>query len=310
MSFFQKSILWLYLGLSLLSCINGQRTSLQDNVNYNMSDIRSTTQFKVASQHLLSLELKEVSGLVCGRNNPDLVYLIEDKGGKNEVYVFTKKGEYKTKFIISGVANIDWEDLAIGVGPEEGKNYVYIADIGDNNAERNHVRIIRFEEPHLTNDIKSSYVIGQTAILKIQYPGGAKDAETLLVDPISKQLYIVSKREETANLYEIVHKNEFQKIQEAKFVGTMPMKKIVGGDISADGKQIVLKNKKQVYYWENSEKDAIKTMLNKAPKTIAAYIEEPQGESIGFDHLGKQFYTITETKKIKNAEPILYSYAY
>jgi hypothetical protein len=303
-----QPLIWLTFLLSFSSCINGQQTKSQEQAAYNLSDISATNKYSFVNQNKLSIDLKEVSGLVCGRNNPDLVYMIEDKGGKNEVYVFAKNGDYKTKFIISGVANIDWEDLAIGVGPEEGKNYVYIADIGDNDAERDHVRIIRFEEPNLTKEIKSSYVIGQADILKIRYPGGAKDAETLLVDPFTKQLYIISKREETAVVYSASNNRENDKIQEAKTIGILPMKKIVGGDISADGKQIVLKNKKQVFYWENNGKAINKTMLTVAPKTISAYIEEPQGESIGFDYDAKCFFTITETKKIKNAKPILYRY--
>lgn len=305
---FSQPILWLTFLLSFSSCNNGQHTKLQEQATYHLSDISPTNSYALVDHNKLSFDLKEVSGLVVGRNNPDLVYMIEDKGGRNEVYVFTKNGEYKTKYIISGVANIDWEDLAIGFGPEEGKNYVYIADIGDNDAERDHVRIIRFEEPKITNGIKSSYVIGQTDILKIRYPGGAKDAETLMLDPFTKQLLIVSKREETAVIYEVNNNLEYDKIQEAKAIGTLPMKKMVGGDISADGKKIVIKNKKQVYYWENNGKSISKTLLTKAPKTIAAYVEEPQGESIGFDHDAKHFYTITETKKIKNAEPILYRY--
>ena len=300
-----RNIFWLFVLLTFSNChISGQEHL---KAVYSTREMISSGTYKLKDQNIITRDLKEVSGLVVGRTNSDLVYMIEDKGGRNEVYVFDKKGNYKTTLIITGVANIDWEDLAIGLDKKTGKNYVYIADIGDNDAKRDYVRIIRFEEPKLEGQIKSSYIIRDTEILKVRYPGGAKDAETLMFDPFSEVLYIVSKREEVAMVYEVsFHTNPSEVL--AKRVAELPFKKLVGGDISSEGNKIVLKDKKNVYVWDNSGKNIIQTLVTNPPLKLSNYVVEPQGESIGFDSVSNDFFTITETKKIPNALPILYVY--
>ncbi len=72
--------------------------------------------------------------------------------------------------------------------------------MGDNSAVRGSVTIYRVEEPSVSDDRT-----GQDASLSVSdsiqltYPDGARDAETLMVDPQDEAVYVVSKRE--ARLY-------------------------------------------------------------------------------------------------------------
>ena len=50
---------------------------------------------------------------------------------------------------LAGVENRDWEDIAVGPGPDASKSYVYVADIGDNEGQYQYKYIYRFEEPVL-----------------------------------------------------------------------------------------------------------------------------------------------------------------
>ena len=45
----------------------------------------------------------------------------------------------------------DFEDITIGAGPEEGVDYIYVGDIGNNNYDRTILYIYRFPEPDLSS---------------------------------------------------------------------------------------------------------------------------------------------------------------
>lgn len=274
--------------------------------NYTLNDVGVSSKFSLFNQNTISENYKELSGLVCGHKNEALVYMIEDKGNPNKIYVYNQTGVLQTKLLLQGLENIDWEDLAIGSGPVNGESYIYVADIGDNDANRNSVRIIRFVEPDLSSISSNSITISNYDIINFQYPSGARDAETLIINPFNKDLIIMTKAELVTRVYHLKYPYTAS-MNKAEFVGLLPTKKLVAGDISADGQRIIVKNKSTIYYWETQNNDIYKTMFHNAPKKVA-YVLEPQGESIGFSRNGKSYFTITETKGIEGAEPILYHY--
>ena len=103
---------------------------------------------------------------------------------------------------INGVTNRDWEDIAVGPGPINGKQYIYIGEIGDNSAAYNLKYVYRVMEP----DVNSSQNPIDTTLLNIQtisfqYPDGRRDAETFNDYPLTKDIYIVSKREDSVRVY-------------------------------------------------------------------------------------------------------------
>ena len=49
-----------------------------------------------------------------------------------------------------GVYARDFEDITVGTNSESGRNYVYVADFGNNNYNRETLQIYGFEEPDLT----------------------------------------------------------------------------------------------------------------------------------------------------------------
>ena len=44
----------------------------------------------------------------------------------------------------------DLEDIAVGRGPVDGVSYIYVADIGNNDYDKNVFTIYRFPEPDLS----------------------------------------------------------------------------------------------------------------------------------------------------------------
>jgi len=50
-------------------------------------------------------------------------------------------------YSVGGASNRDWEDMAIGPGPVDGQQYLYIGDIGDSLAQYDIKYIYRVPEP-------------------------------------------------------------------------------------------------------------------------------------------------------------------
>jgi len=77
------------------------------------------------------------------------------------------------------------------------------------------------------------------------------------------------------------------------FPGIKPFKWITAGDISKDGRQVLIKNYTNVYYWKRDGNEPIWKTIEKNPQ-ILPYIQEKQGEAIGFTPNGKGYYTTSE----------------
>ncbi len=253
-------------------------------------------QFKISNP-----ELEEISGLAFSHVHPNLMYVHVDSGGEAAVYMLDSLGNELGKINLEKAKNRDWEDIAVGPGPG-GKSTVFVAEIGDNLAVHNKIRIYFFTEP---NPIQKNLNVNPKEI-ELTYPGGARDAETLLVDPASGELYIVSKRDAKNTLYR-VPKSAFssgsgvlEELHQFDFSSS------VGGDISQDGSQILIKNYFAVYYWERKSDESVESALRRKPFKLP-YVPEPQGEAIGFNPTGSAYFTISE--KRFNIIPTVYRYA-
>ncbi|MEM7510745.1 MAG: hypothetical protein AAF388_07420, partial [Bacteroidota bacterium] len=137
--------------------------------------------------------MKEASGLAVSRTDPNLLWTHNDLGNRGELFLISLKGETVATVDLDSLSHRDWEDLAIGPGPDAGKNYLYIADIGDNFNMFPRKYIHRIHEP--SRDNKGKWVVKeQPETITITYPDFQYDAETMLLDPLNKDLYFITKR--------------------------------------------------------------------------------------------------------------------
>jgi hypothetical protein len=74
----------------------------------------------------------------------------------------------------------------------------------------------------------------------------------------------------------------------------------VAGDISPDGREVLIKNYDHIFYWENTEGKTIPSLLQESPSEVP-YKVEPQGESIAWSDDLSGFYTISERNKGKKS---------
>jgi hypothetical protein len=205
---------------------------------------------------------------------------------------------------LKGVFNRDWEDMAIGPGPEPGKTYLYIADIGDNLGIFPTKVIYRFEEPKL-DTVQKSIDIREMKRIIFKLPNDeTKDSESVLLDPSTKNLYILSK-EDSASLFEIKYPYNIESDPQrdtiiAENLGAFNLPKVTSGAIATNGEEILIKNYRRVWYWKNPNKKPLAEILKVKPIMIP-YDLEPQGEAIAWAQNGSGFYTLSEKKKDKKS---------
>lgn len=251
---------------------------------------------------LQNKQMDEISGIAASGIFKDIYYIHNDSGDTSRIFSITPEGDQKNTIYFNGDAHIrlgvvDFEDIAVGVGPVAGKSYVYVGDIGDNNAQRPDITIYRIEEKAAW--AKDSIITANSTPLHLKYPDGPKDAETLMIDPIEKLICIVSKRGDTVAVYTTplnYKPNDTQVLTrrcKLFFKGIKPFKWITAGDISRDGHKILLKNYEKVYYWYRAGNVHIWDIMQTKPRELPYQVEK-QGEAIGFTRNGAGYYTTSE----------------
>lgn len=299
-----KSLCWGLIILITWGCAP-DRTSIEEQKD------KATISPLFSGGELMSIlqveELNEASGLAQSTFDESLFWSHNDSGGDPALYLFNVEGQQQMKIFLAGAKNVDWEDIAIGPGPEEGINYLYVGDIGDNQAVREDLTIYRFPEPNIQEGEELSR-IDRTTIERINfvYEDGARDAETLLVDPLTNHIYVVTKREPKVLLYKLPFPQSTIEQDTAIRVATLPYTYMTAGDISRDGQEILIKNYLNVYYWQRSVNEPLEHLLNQRGLRLA-YDSEPQGEAIAWSNNTSAFYTISEKSNADQVELLRYS---
>lgn len=286
---------FLFASIILVSCSTKQ-TSKVEEPEFNRGK-------KLAEHNVKAL--KEVSGLASSVNNPGLLWAHNDSGNGADIFLIDKDLSIRQRYVLAGVENRDWEDIVVGPGPDSSKNYLFVAEIGDNDAVFPLKYIYRFEEPVINEQQQEPVAIEEFETIIFRLPDGQKDTEALLVDPRTKNLMVVSKREEPVNVYLIEYPYSTTDTVTAKQITTLPLTQIVAGSFSADGNEILMKNYNHIYYWKNSSNASVVELLRQQPTEIP-YIIEPQGESITWAYDDSGFFTISEINKGKKS--FLYFY--
>ena len=94
--------------------------------------------------------LNAVSGLAASRAHDGVMWAHNDSGGAASVYGIGADGTDLGTWTLTGATNRDWEDMAIGAGPDGPGDFLYLADIGDNLRARTEIVVYRVPEPDPT----------------------------------------------------------------------------------------------------------------------------------------------------------------
>lgn len=277
---------WLWLGTAAGRAACDGCTNFQSGVTWGTVSVGALT---------------EASGLAASARNPGVLWTHND-GSREKLFALSTSGALLASFNLNKNVD-DVEDIAVGPGPVNGVSYLYVGDIGGNagsDTTRDQVRILRVAEPAVEAAWASDPTSGDFAgvdTITLLYPDGSFDAETLLVDPRTGDLFVATKEQGAARVY---HANILTATNKAtltlEFVRSVPFNLASGGDISADGSQIVLRREDSAQLWTRCEGESVANALGGAGVVIPVIgpPDEPNGEGIAFLREGIGYVTISE----------------
>lgn len=250
-------------------------------------------------------EITESSGVVNSRCNENVLWTHNDSGDGNYIYALNKQGVKLGTFRISAAKNVDWEDIATFKNPA-GECFLYIGDIGNNNLDRDQLTVYRVKEPIITGETESSrekpVETEKAEAIKFSYPADTHNAETLLVHPMTGDIYVVTKEEsDPAGVYKLAANynpdspNKLEKISDFK-VPAIPYGLLTGGSISPDGKHIVICDYFAAYELELPQNDGNFDDIWKQKIAKINLSERKQGEAVSYSSDGKSIYATSEKK--------------
>lgn len=257
--------------------------------------------------HIEDRSVDESSGIVASRLMPGVFWTHNDSGGGPYVYAFDRRGRRRGVWRVTGAASLDWEDIAAGPGPEPGRPYLYVGDIGNNEGTRDRVTVYRFPEPAITAGDADRPDPGRTEAAEavtLRYPDGRYDAETLLVHPRTGDVYVITKPGfAAAGVYKLRAPREFSGGYMLRRVGSVAAPGIfagafTGGDISPDGARVVFCDYVGGYELELPEglADADFDRVWAQPLTPVTLGPRRQGEAVCYSHDGSSVLSTSEMR--------------
>jgi hypothetical protein len=253
---------------------------------------------------LASKKIDEASGIAASRRNKGVFYVHNDSGDRPRFYAIDENGRDLGRYLLKGIVSNDWEDMAVGGAADHEGSFIYFGDIGDNSRERSTVDIIRIPEPAVDLHRKvGKQELKGAIVFTVQFPGGiAHNSETLLLDPDTYDLYIITKvRRGESKIFRYPAPQDPTKVVVLEEVGSAQFgtnklpgaNQLTGGDIAPERNQIILRTYSQVLVWKREPGNTIAETLTK-PACLILRHTEPQGEAIAWTLDGSTYVTVSE----------------
>lgn len=253
--------------------------------------------------------LDEVSGVVASRAYPPVLWVHNDSGGEPAAYAVSPSGQALGEYRVQGATALDWEDIAIGPGPEPDRSYLYLGDIGDNRGSRESIVVYRVAEPSQRPDGTGGTLMG-TESFTLHYRTGPVDAESLFVDPRRGDLFVIDKqllggrarvfrarKEQLVDgadiTMDVVATFTLPGDETANSAVLLPGTLVTGADVSPDGSIVLVRTYRRVLAFARPKGRPLTDAFRVDPCS-APQIDETQGEAVGFLADGTGYVTTSE----------------
>lgn len=249
-------------------------------------------------------EISESSGLAASKCTEDVFWTHNDSGDDAFIFALDSTGKKLATYRVAGAVNTDWEDIA-AFKDKSGECFLYIGNIGNNARARGEHSIFRLKEPKdfsKDSSKKNPQTTEKAEAIKFSYPDFRHDAETLLVQPETGDIYIITKRlTGAAGIYKLgadydkTAVNKLEKISDFT-VPAVPEGFLTGGDISPDGRRVVICDYFGAYEITLPEKSANFDEIWKETPSKIDLGTRAQGEAIGYSADGRSIFATSENK--------------
>jgi len=247
---------------------------------------------------LQSDELNESSGVaVVG----DQIWSHNDSGDSPRLFIFDRSGRSVGQIRVAGARAIDWEDMCAFT--RDHRQFVAVGDVGDNSSGRSSVQIYVIEVPSEVSAATPSSGLKSTTLplaaeLQVTYPTGPVNCESLAYDPLTQAFVLATKELTRCRLFSVPVGSLTGKYPvEAQQIGRLVLPLVTGGDISPDGRQMVLSTYGPACLLKRcSEPGREQEWLTEGDEAvkIVAVPARKQGESICFSHDARQLFLTSE----------------
>jgi len=234
---------------------------------------------RVAGKIVRLPDLPEASGVAASRRTPGVLWAHNDSG-EPAMVALNEQGSVIGRVRVTAAEVDDWEDIAAAPCPQG--SCLYIGDIGDNSAKRDHITVYRVPEP-LPQD-KSTH---PAESFRAAYPDGPHDAEALFVTERSEVLIITKGDPGPVAIYRFSPPLRSGSTTRLERVGTASTAaKVDAGDrptaadVSPDGRWVAVRTIDRVVVYRTA--DLTSGRWREAFRTDVSGLREPRGEGLAF----------------------------
>ena len=238
--------------------------------------------------------IDEASGIVASALNPGVYWTHNDSGDSARVFALSSTGQLLTTLTFDSAQPLDIEDIAIE--DSAAGSFLYFADIGDNSGKPRRRRHSPRRGAAGRRDAAAAKLTAKSDKMHVKYADGPHDAETLLFDPRTKDLFIATKLLfGNASVYRVGNFTAGASVSAAR-VASVPVPLATGGDITRAGDSIAIRNySTTASAWVRGPSDDIATALSRPACKLPVASEHP-GEAFGFLADGSGYVTTSEGK--------------
>jgi hypothetical protein len=234
--------------------------------------------------------VNESSGLASSLRTSGVWYTHNDSGDRPRFFRFDEKGTITGVFTIPGATARDWEEMSAQT--LQGRNWLFLGDIGDNPRKRTEIVIYRVEEPS-----GESRGIADFAAYRIRYEDRARDCEAFFVTKTG-DIWLISKAREGETVVYLVSSPKTGLVNVAKAMGRLPIdtggglgKLVTGASLSPDGKWVAVRTYTGLLEYQVPRR--FSDWIKGNPSSIAPPVEA-QGEAVSYSRDGKLLATTSE----------------
>lgn len=256
--------------------------------------------------------IDEASGLAASRRRADRLWLINDGGNPASLFAVGLDGQVQGVFEVDSTANLDWEDLASFT--VDGTNYLLIADIGNNHARNRPSHLYLLIEPEVPAEPSDDPIpVHVVHTLHFNYPDGPRDAEAMAVDPVRREILVLSKRDQRPVLYRLPLRLDPGRSEHvAERLGSLapfpavnldrmlsrPLQSLLSGmptalDITADGRLAMILTYNHLLLLQRGEDEEWASAIRRRPEKLAEH-DLTLAEGAGFSADGREILFTSE----------------